>query len=307
MSSKASLEDQGVSMHQATVNVGMTQALTGLGILLGTGAITIEAYTKIVALIHGDKGHDTGDTDDAGESGSVAAKETPDDDWGPGEQEKETLVGSWAQGDQQKETPDGSFWEQNEEDKEKSKGGFWSQDDWDQAEKQEATSQNSSHYRQNNRRVDDVGGIQISLGRWSVPPKTSSKAPATLPSKPDPSSSPRKVVCPYWLTEGYHCRDDEAGQCTMYHERIPDGLQEPLICYFWARGNRCNKSKEECRFAHYYAQHRIVAPMPMRKKTKPQASSSYETGGYTVWPDSTTVGPWSSELSYPKNDNGSIW
>ncbi|OTA59672.1 hypothetical protein K449DRAFT_466699 [Hypoxylon sp. EC38] len=88
------------------------------------------------------------------------------------------------------------------------------------------------------------------------------------------SNTESKIICPWWSTEGYSCRDHEKGRCTMYHEDIADGVKDPLICHFWADGGRCTKSETTCRFAHYPAQHRLVAPMPSKKKNKKLRTST---------------------------------
>ncbi|KAI1141427.1 hypothetical protein F5Y05DRAFT_260897 [Hypoxylon sp. FL0543] len=104
---------------------------------------------------------------------------------------------------------------------------------------------------------------RVSWGDATQP--TTQKRPAV---KEPAASTTTKIICPWWSTEGYSCRDYEKGKCPMLHEDIPDGLRDPLICHFWADGGRCTKGETACRFAHYPAQHRMVAPMPTKKKGK---------------------------------------
>lgn len=102
-----------------------------------------------------------------------------------------------------------------------------------------------------------------------LPPPTSQKGDATDPRRSN-------IVCPWWSTNGYRCREQEKGQCAWIHEETPDGIKDPLICSFWADGQRCNKSDNECRFAHFWAQHRQIAPAPNMKwkKTKRDTTSN---------------------------------
>ncbi|KAI1380499.1 hypothetical protein F4677DRAFT_261531 [Hypoxylon crocopeplum] len=104
---------------------------------------------------------------------------------------------------------------------------------------------------------------------------------------PAPSDTPKsgnmpKIICPWWSTDGYNCREHEKGRCPMIHEDIADGLRDPLICHFWADGGRCTKSEASCRFAHYPAQHRLIAPMPAKKKSKkPRAVAEANHEGWS--------------------------
>ncbi|KAI0120640.1 hypothetical protein BJ170DRAFT_163004 [Xylariales sp. AK1849] len=84
------------------------------------------------------------------------------------------------------------------------------------------------------------------------------------------------IQCPWWSTQGYKCREHEKGLCAWVHEDIPDGIKDPLICSFWADGHRCNKSDDKCRFAHYWAQHRQIAPQPNAKYKKPKRDTTRE-------------------------------
>ncbi|KAI1803294.1 hypothetical protein F4811DRAFT_525622 [Daldinia bambusicola] len=75
-----------------------------------------------------------------------------------------------------------------------------------------------------------------------------------------------KIVCPWWSTPGFECRLVVKGQCPFHHEHVPGGLVQPLICHFWTNGGRCTKADKDCKFAHYLADHRIVAPAPIKKR-----------------------------------------
>ncbi|KAI2464665.1 hypothetical protein F4781DRAFT_412267 [Annulohypoxylon bovei var. microspora] len=103
---------------------------------------------------------------------------------------------------------------------------------------------------------------------------TSSMNP-TAPHSSNQGKVPKdaKLICPWWFTDGYDCREHEQGKCLFYHEDIVGGIRDPLICHFWADGGRCTKSDKDCRFAHYPAQHRTRAPMPSKKKAKKIRSS----------------------------------
>ncbi|KAK8063211.1 hypothetical protein PG996_007863 [Apiospora saccharicola] len=91
-----------------------------------------------------------------------------------------------------------------------------------------------------------------------------------------PDSRRSNIVCPWFLTPGYRCREQEKGQCAWAHEDVPDGTKDPLICSFWAE-DRCVKSDDQCRFAHYWAQHRQIAPVPGTKSKKgPKKTSSVD-------------------------------
>ncbi|KAI1416436.1 hypothetical protein F5Y13DRAFT_186056 [Hypoxylon sp. FL1857] len=111
------------------------------------------------------------------------------------------------------------------------------------------------------------------VDKWTGSPSQSviqQRGPSQGPSAPTKTKSDTqpKIICPWWSTKGYSCRDHEAGKCPMYHEDIPGGIKDPLICHFWADGGRCTKSEGDCRFAHYPARHRITAPPPGKKKAK---------------------------------------
>lgn len=84
----------------------------------------------------------------------------------------------------------------------------------------------------------------------------------------------------------------------MIHELVAGGAKDPLICYFWANGDRCSKNERTCRFAHYLAPHRIVAPIPMRKKAKKPLSTF---GDASVCSGSTKL-----HSSKPK-DSDDVW
>ncbi|KAI0601126.1 hypothetical protein F4775DRAFT_589818 [Biscogniauxia sp. FL1348] len=70
------------------------------------------------------------------------------------------------------------------------------------------------------------------------------------------------LICPWWATDGYECRDFRNGNCPFIHQNTPGAIKQPLICSFYADGNRCRKSADNCRFAHYRAEHRQIAPTP---------------------------------------------
>ncbi|OTB09429.1 hypothetical protein M426DRAFT_79406 [Hypoxylon sp. CI-4A] len=121
----------------------------------------------------------------------------------------------------------------------------------------------------------DLGGEFSGLVVTDKPSRESARSPLfQKPITPNGSPSPMlnraqaKIICPWWLTEGYSCREQHKGKYPMVHEDIPEGIKDPLICHFWADGHRCTKSETTCRFAHYPAQHRLVAPMPGKKKSK---------------------------------------
>ncbi|KAI2628666.1 hypothetical protein GGR54DRAFT_636380 [Hypoxylon sp. NC1633] len=142
----------------------------------------------------------------------------------------------------------------------------------------------------------DLLGIGTDLSELSIAEKPSrdTEKPAPPPKGPHgkwrrlsmetpKAPYPPKIICPWWSTEGFHCRDHERGLCSMYHEDIPDGLKDHLICHFWADGGRCTKSEATCRFAHYPAQHRIVAPLPAKKKNKKSRSAYMADGDHDDW------------------------
>ncbi|ETS77960.1 hypothetical protein PFICI_10022 [Pestalotiopsis fici W106-1] len=110
---------------------------------------------------------------------------------------------------------------------------------------------------------------------WRTQP---SLTPAPKEVHPEPRRS--NVVCPWFWTPGYTCREKEKGMCAWLHEDCSDGVKDPLICAFWADGERCTKSAEDCRFAHYWAAHREIAPQPgpkynpKYKKSKKFSTSS---------------------------------
>ncbi|KAI0386472.1 hypothetical protein F5Y04DRAFT_290089 [Hypomontagnella monticulosa] len=79
-----------------------------------------------------------------------------------------------------------------------------------------------------------------------------------------------QIVCPWWLTYG-KCRDHYKGRCRFVHANVPGGIQQPLICHFWADGGRCTKDGDSCRFAHYEAAHGVVAPAPTKVYKEEQA------------------------------------
>lgn len=70
-----------------------------------------------------------------------------------------------------------------------------------------------------------------------------------------------KIVCPWWLAFGT-CR---LRKCRLLHKHVPGGIEDPLICHFWADGGRCTKDEATCQFAHYQAAHGIVAHVPVSK------------------------------------------
>lgn len=76
---------------------------------------------------------------------------------------------------------------------------------------------------------------------------------SSQPTNGDTWSDSRRasIVCPWFLTPGYQCREHEKGQCAWIHEDVPNGIKDPLICSFWAEA-RCVKSDEQCRFVHYW-------------------------------------------------------
>ncbi|KAK6836965.1 hypothetical protein PG987_007460 [Apiospora arundinis] len=101
-------------------------------------------------------------------------------------------------------------------------------------------------------------------------------------TRPQPHGPPSNstIVCPWFLTPGFRCRDQEKGRCAWAHEEIPNGTTDPLICHFWAE-NRCTKADSECKFAHYWAQHRQFAPLPGGSKWKKEKGS--KTSSSDVW------------------------
>ncbi|KAI1089865.1 hypothetical protein F5B19DRAFT_495035 [Rostrohypoxylon terebratum] len=88
-----------------------------------------------------------------------------------------------------------------------------------------------------------------------------------------PPKEGHKLICPWWSTEGYTCREHDLNECPFWHDNIAGGIKHPLICHFWSDG-RCTKSDQECRFAHYKAPHGVVAPQPSKKKSKKQRSAA---------------------------------
>ncbi|KAI1387588.1 uncharacterized protein F4822DRAFT_407040 [Hypoxylon trugodes] len=104
-----------------------------------------------------------------------------------------------------------------------------------------------------------------------------------------PKSGPNvKIICPWWLTEGYSCREKK---CGMYHEDIPGALIQPLICHFWADGGRCSKTEANCRFAHYQARHHLVAPTPKKKGKKNRVVTANEDNVNEWYNASSAVTP----------------
>ncbi|KAK6218222.1 hypothetical protein LQW54_002976 [Pestalotiopsis sp. IQ-011] len=99
---------------------------------------------------------------------------------------------------------------------------------------------------------------------------------SAAPAPTEARSRSTNIVCPRKCM-GYKCKEKE---CTWEHDDIPGGIKEPLICAFWAGGDLCNKSPEDCRYAHHWAAHREIAPQPpsknaywKAKKAKSQAAS----------------------------------
>ncbi|KAI1208570.1 uncharacterized protein F4807DRAFT_461506 [Annulohypoxylon truncatum] len=115
----------------------------------------------------------------------------------------------------------------------------------------------------------DLLGLGADLSTEAVQPPETFRAQAS-PSAP---SKELKIICPWWLTDGYSCREHDQGKCPFYHDNVAGGVKHPLICHFWADGGRCTKSQKDCRFAHYPAPHRVTAPMPSKKKSKKLRSS----------------------------------
>ncbi|KAI1478055.1 hypothetical protein F4774DRAFT_386763 [Daldinia eschscholtzii] len=111
---------------------------------------------------------------------------------------------------------------------------------------------------------------ELDLELSSIPIGGKHSRGSTKPTETEP-----KVVCPWWSTPGYECRTVEKGRCPFHHEHVPGGLVQPLICHFWANGGHCTKADDDCKFAHYLAQHRIVAPAPLKKKPKTSAGLDY--------------------------------
>ncbi|KAM0817263.1 putative C3H1-type domain-containing protein [Seiridium cardinale] len=116
-----------------------------------------------------------------------------------------------------------------------------------------------------NKSISSISPRFTNDSEWRGSPSTTL---AVRDSQPEARRS--NVVCPWFLTAGYKCREQEKGMCAWVHEDIPDGVKDPLICSFWADGERCTKTKEECRFAHYWAAHREIAPQPNSKFKKPK-------------------------------------
>ncbi|KAI0007579.1 hypothetical protein F4779DRAFT_591366 [Xylariaceae sp. FL0662B] len=226
------------------VNQGMTQVLTGLGILLGSGRISNATHEQILALINADDGGlattENGKLETKEEGYPRAGKETPvsmrSNDLGS---ELGTLV-----------------------------------------------TADSKTTRRPDRSAPQKGGSSDLL-----PHRPSSAGGLAAPKLLQPGSSQVKMVCPWWSTEGYHCRERDRGICAWIHEDIADGLRDPLICSFWADGNRCTKSDDDCRFAHYPAQHRQIAPAPNsnnKKKSKKNNNNNNKAkvssnGGADEW------------------------
>ncbi|KAI5922438.1 hypothetical protein F4810DRAFT_673782 [Camillea tinctor] len=90
-----------------------------------------------------------------------------------------------------------------------------------------------------------------------------SRQPTTAPAQGQ--GPKKKIICPWWATEGYYCKNAPRGLCPFIHGNSVGAVRQPLICSFWADGDRCRKSAEECSFAHYATEHRQIAPLPKRK------------------------------------------
>ncbi|KAI1639439.1 hypothetical protein F4809DRAFT_657330 [Biscogniauxia mediterranea] len=106
-------------------------------------------------------------------------------------------------------------------------------------------------------------GIESGVGRLSLhntnpgPQAAATRQASTTPG----ARNGQNIICPWWAMEGYECREFP-GKCPFLHQDTPGAIKEPLICSFYTDGNRCKKTAEECRFAHYRAQHRQIAPTP---------------------------------------------
>ncbi|KAI8961199.1 hypothetical protein F5Y11DRAFT_366913 [Daldinia sp. FL1419] len=113
----------------------------------------------------------------------------------------------------------------------------------------------------------------------------------------EPENEHAKIICPWWSTPGYNCRDDEKGVCPFVHENIPGGLREPLICHFWADGDRCTKTADACLFAHCQTVHKVTAPAPPKKRLK-NASPVMDDSEHFATPRPTLL---------PKGNEGGQW
>ncbi|KAI1651142.1 uncharacterized protein F4817DRAFT_177352 [Daldinia loculata] len=154
-------------------------------------------------------------------------------------------------------------------------------------------------------RSQDLLGLGDEFGDMSIGDKYSRGSTKSAGAK---SGSQPKIICPWWSTAGYACRDYENGECKFYHEDITDGIRQPLICHFWADGNRCTKPQDACRFAHYLAQHRAVAPMPTKRKIKKTStgldySEHFAIPRPAVLSRESEVGKWHSQPRPPPEDD----
>ncbi|KAI1100940.1 hypothetical protein F4804DRAFT_348069 [Jackrogersella minutella] len=124
----------------------------------------------------------------------------------------------------------------------------------------------------------DLLGLDGEFSEMTIADKISVQHTTSTSSTPldaNSSSNETKIICPWWSTPGYTCRKN---QCILHHEDVADGLKEPLICHFWANGDRCTKTGAVCRFAHYHAKHHEIAPMPTKKKGKNVINSPTDEG-----------------------------
>ncbi|KAI1504812.1 hypothetical protein F5X99DRAFT_371061 [Biscogniauxia marginata] len=233
------------------VDQGLTQVHTGLGILLGTGTITNVTHQQIIALINNE------DTDNSTTS-TAKNQQSELKDPLPG---YPVLAHDTLSSVQSKDLS--------------SEIGNLTL-----ADKAPRVQPKSSPHRKQS--LDSTR--HQSCG-------SSSHIDATTTTTKSQTENQVKLICPWWSTPGYHCRDHAAGLCPLHHDNILDGLKDPLICSFWADGRRCTKSDKDCRFAHYVAQHRQIAPLPITQKKRTKKSRVTKgTGGATLdWKPNSTL------------------
>ncbi|KAI0178731.1 hypothetical protein GGR52DRAFT_569638 [Hypoxylon sp. FL1284] len=108
---------------------------------------------------------------------------------------------------------------------------------------------------------------------------------------PPPSLDITKVICPFWSTPGYRCKDPDS--CPRLHEDVDTAVKQPPICWVWAHGGRCGRSLYGCRLAHHPTIHRMVAPRPnsleSQEHDRPTSSRSSVS-------DVVSIGPSEAEI-----------